>query len=595
MTGKPMPVMAAPSVPVASIAVLPFENLSSDKENAYFVSGMQDLILAKLADIGQLKVISRTSTMRYKSRPENLKKVAAELGVATIVEGSVQKQGKRVLINVQLIDTASDTHLWAETYQRTLDDIFGVEGEVAEKIAVALNAKLSSAQNAQLAAAPTTNKAAYDAFLRAEYLSNRGQRDYDTASWKAAIPLYREAIANDPGFALAYARLSWSESSLGWFGGAGLDVSQLNRQARADAEQALKLAPELAASHLALGFSEYYGKSNYAAAQKSFEAAMALRPNDVDALAACGYVQRRQGQFDAAIVKLTQALAHDPRNSQLAGEIGETSMMANHYVEAESSLRHALALDPDNVMAKVRYSNAILLGRGDVVRALAVVEGEDRDWKEMRSGLLFLQRRYREALALLESIPDTPENLSAPWGRSKELWQANLYRLTGDDVRARRLYARELPGIRQRLETLQGINLAATWLRIADAELGLGHTAAAMAAIDQARAIDTRFADHYFGPRDTEYGAELYAQARRPELAVPALSRALAAPGIGASYSPALLWLDPAWDPIRDDPGFQALLQKYSADEPAVTYDNPPASSLGATPSSNPSPPKPSP
>jgi TolB-like protein len=214
----------APAIPTRSIAVLPFENLSGDKDNAYFAGGIQDLVLTKLADIGSLKVISRTSTEKYKSRPDNLKQVAAELGVATILEGSVQKQGDQVLINVQLIDAKTDSHIWAKAYTKTLTNVFGVEGEVAEAIATSLNAKLTPVQSKDLAAAPTTNRAAYDAFLRAEYLANRGSIDYGTGAGlsdlKAAIPLYREAVQADPGFALAWARLSYSESQLAWEGGA---------------------------------------------------------------------------------------------------------------------------------------------------------------------------------------------------------------------------------------------------------------------------------------------------------------------------------------------------------------------------------------
>jgi TolB-like protein len=204
----------AQPVPAKSIAVLPFENLNVDQKDAYFVAGMQDLILTKLADIGDLKVISRTSTEKYKSHPDNLKTIGEQLGVATILEGSVQKAGNEVLVNVQLIDTRSDSHIWAQSYQRTLDNIFGVEGDVAEKIATALNTRLSGTEAASLAAVPTHNQAAMDLFLRAEFLANKGSTNYDSSKFRPAIPLYRQAIERDPGFALAYARVSWVESAL---------------------------------------------------------------------------------------------------------------------------------------------------------------------------------------------------------------------------------------------------------------------------------------------------------------------------------------------------------------------------------------------
>src|SRR5690348_12494502 len=238
-------VSAAP-IPAKSIAVLPFENLSNDKDNDYFAAGMQDLILTKLADIGDLKVIARTSTAKYASHPDDLKIVGRQLGVASILEGSVQKQGKQVLINVQLIDAGSDSHLWAQDYTRTLDNVFGVEGEVAEKIAAALDAKLSSAETANLVAVPTRNEAAYDLFLRAEYKTNQAELGGGSPLFlAAAIPLYRQAIEKDPSFALAYARLSYAESYFTYEGAGGQDAAQLNERARGDAEQALKLAPDL--------------------------------------------------------------------------------------------------------------------------------------------------------------------------------------------------------------------------------------------------------------------------------------------------------------------------------------------------------------
>ncbi len=296
-SAEPAAAATTPSadIPDKSIAVLPFENLSDDKSNAYFVAGMQDLILTKLAGISDLKVISRTSTEKYAVHPDDLKAIGQQLGVATILEGSVQRAGNQVLINVQLLDTRSDRHLWAQDYTRTLNNLFGVEGDVAQKVADALKARLSSAETASLAAVPTTNQAALDLFLHAEYQANRGKVDSDTTSLKAALPLYRQAIALDSRFALALARLSYVESELAWLnGGGGLDVKQLIAQARADADRAVELAPNSAVTHLAIGYSEYYGRGDYAGARKAFDAALALRPNDADALTARGYVERRK-------------------------------------------------------------------------------------------------------------------------------------------------------------------------------------------------------------------------------------------------------------------------------------------------------------
>ncbi|MGH8307308.1 MAG: tetratricopeptide repeat protein [Gammaproteobacteria bacterium] len=556
------------AIPAKSIAVLPFENLSADKNNDYFVAGMQDLILTKLADIGDLKVISRTSTMLYKSHPEDLKNVGRQLGVATLLEGSVQKAGDQVLVNVQLIDARTDSHIWAQSYTRTLDNVFGVEGEVAEQIATALNAKLSPAETATLAAVPTQNRAAYDLFLRAEYQDNKGLINYDTASWKAAIPLYRQAVEQDPNFALAWARLSYNESELAWFGGGGLDVKQLNQQARVDAERALQLQPNLSAAHLAIGYSEYWGRGDYNTALQAFATALALKPNDADTLAAQAFVERRQGHFDAAIASFQKALTLDPRNSALAFELGLTYLNASRYADAENAFQHALALDPDNRNAKSNYSNAILLSTGDIPRALTAAQGDDPVLKGTRVTLLTDQRKYREAIALLDSIPDTPDNF--PFGGAKAQQQADLYRLMGDVTHARPLYAQALPIASAQLAVQQGINLTAVWQAIADDELGLDHVAEGLDAVGKAQAIDDKSSDQTYGPRDMVLNAQLYATAHRPDLAVPLLTKALASPGIGWFYSPVLLWLDPTWDPIRSDPGFQALLKKYASDKPQI-------------------------
>lgn len=574
---QPQQQVAVVQVPAKSIAVLPFENLSADKNNEYFVAGMQDLILTKLADIGDLKVIARTSTAQYASHPGNLSQIGEQLGVATLLEGSVQKVGDQVLINVQLIDTETDAHIWAESYQRTLDNVFGVEGDVAQQIATALQAKLSPAQSAALAAVPTQNRIAYDLFLRAEYQANKGLLNYDTASWKVATLLYRQAVQQAPDFALAWARLSYNESILAWFGGSGENIKKLKQQARADAERALQLQPDLAAAQIALGYNEYFGREDYASALKAFAAALKLKPNDADALAAQGYVQRRMGNFDAAIASLQEALTLDPRNSVLTLELGVTFMDINRFSDAENAFQRALALDPTNRNAKVYYSKAILFNTGDIPRALTAVQEDDPALKLQRVIMLTYQRKYRDALVLLDSIPDTPDNFGGI-SSSKAQVEADLYRLMGDKARAQVLYAQSLSADREQLGVQQGINLALVWWSIADDELGLGHTAEGLHALAKAQAIINKSRDQVYGPSLTARNAAFYAEARRADLAVPLLVKALASPGLGNDYSPVLLWLDPLWDPIRHDPRFQALLQQYAKYKPAVTYDTAPAS-----------------
>ena len=557
------------AIPAKSIAVLPFENLSGDKDNAYFADGMQDLILTKLADIGELKVISRTSTMKYASHPDDLKTIAQQLGVATILEGSVQKAGNQVLINVQLIDAKTDEHIWADSYTRTLDNVFGVEGEVAGQIATALKAKLSPAETQSLATTLSHDPAANDLFLRAEYFCNKGTMNFDAALMKQAIALYRQAIAKAPDFALARAKLSYAESGLVYLGGGGEDIQQLNTDARAQAEQALALAPELVEAHLAIGYNALIGRSDYPAALTAFDTALKLRPNDADALSGRGNVLAFQGHYAEALTAFLQALASDPRNSDLARVVGESYQDVGRYTEAEAAYQHALALDPNNTEAQSRYPQAILLASGDVAAALTAVQGNGAQSQQWRVRLLMYQRKYQEALALLASIPDTPDNVAMS---GKTLQQANLYRLSGDAAHARPLYEQALPLLRTRLKSAAGSDMtqAEIWASIASAELGLGHTAAALTAMAQSQALTDRFPNITYRLEMMPYYAGFYAEAGRPDLAVPLLDKALATPGIGDSYSPVMLWIDPAWDPIRHDPRFQALLNQYAKYKPAV-------------------------
>ncbi len=558
------------STPAKSIAVLPFENLSSDKDNAYFSDGMQDLILTKLADIGQLKVISRTSTMKYASHPEDLKTIAQQLGVATILEGSVQKAGNQVLINVQLIDAHTDSNIWADSYTRTLDNIFGVEGEVAQKIADALKAKLSPVESAQLAALPTTNQAAYDLFLRAEYQAHKGNLNYDTDEFHAAIPLYRQAIQKDPNFALAYAQLSFAESGVVWFGSGEDDVKPLVADSLAQAEKALALQPRLVAGYLALGYNAYWGRQDYPAALKAFAAALKLRPNDADAFAATGYVLRRQGRFDEAIAAMRRALVLDPRDSHVADNLGETCAAVGRTAEAAQFYERAMALDPDSYQARGDYSGLILASSGDVARALKMAQGDAPLLQLERVQLLTYQRKYRDALALLADIPDAADAFNYQSG-PKALWQASLHRLMGDDAQARPLYARALSESRARIARLTGNadKLGFVWNHVGAAELGLGKLDDALAAAAKSQALSTQSGDRFFALGVTQLNAALYAQAGRADLALPLLAKALASPGIGTFHSPVTLGFDPAWDPIRHDPRFQALLKKYARYKPA--------------------------
>ena len=333
------PAAAASAIPEKSVAVLPFENLSEAKDNAYFVDGMQDEILTRLAKISALKVISRTSTRRYASRPDNLREIAKQLGVATILEGSVQRVGGAVRVNVQLIDARKDRHIWAETYDRDVADIFAVESEVAQAVADALKAQLLPAESAHIAHVPTENPQAYDHFLKGEYFLNQlfwtNAKDPGEVARQAQVS-YESAIAADPDFALAYAQLSFLKSVVYWF---GIDPSpDAIAAARAAAMRALALQPELPEAHLAMGYVHYWGHRDYAAALAEFAIARASLPNDADVLKAMARVHRRQGNLLQAIPEFEQATTLDPRDTDLAREIGVTLACLRRYAPGRCGL-----------------------------------------------------------------------------------------------------------------------------------------------------------------------------------------------------------------------------------------------------------------
>src|SRR5882672_11098181 len=289
-------------IPQKSIAVLPFENLSDDKNAAYFADGIQDEILTKLASIADLKVISRTSTARYKSKPEDLKTVSQQLGVATVLEGSVQKAADKVRVNVQLIDARADSHLWAKTYDRDMKDVFAIQTEVAEEIADSLQAKLSPAEANTVASAPTKDTQAYDLFLKGEFEQRVAISNFRPESFDQAARWYREAIARDPNFALAIAQLAICRLRQHWLTDP-LSESEL-AEAGQLAKQAVTLAPDLPEAHVAVGLFHYYGFREYEPALIEFQRALELRPNYSLALQFIAFVHRRQGKWDRAVDEL---------------------------------------------------------------------------------------------------------------------------------------------------------------------------------------------------------------------------------------------------------------------------------------------------
>jgi TolB-like protein/class 3 adenylate cyclase len=360
---------SATAIPDKSIAVLPFDNLSSDKENAFFAQGIQDEIITTLSKISGLRVISRTSTARYGSKPENLPEIAHELRVANVLEGSVQKSGDRVHINVQLIQAETDAHLWAQSYDRQLTDIFSVEGEVAKKIADSLSATLSPQEKARVETKPTENADAYVLYLRARQYQTRP--DNFLQDFLSAAELYQQAITIDRNFALAHARLSAVTSQIyHWF-----EPTEANRQkANTEAMESLRLQPNLGEGHLALGLYFYYEEADYEGALRELDLAAQALPNDGDVGLYIAAVQRRRGHWAEAIAAYEHALAIDPRNQITLYDASQTYFGLRDWQNALRGLDRVLELAPDSVNVKIQRGYTEFFWKGNTAPIKAALE-----------------------------------------------------------------------------------------------------------------------------------------------------------------------------------------------------------------------------
>src|SRR5436305_4967705 len=323
-----------------SIAVLPFQNLSDDPQNAYFADGIQDDVLTSLSKIGDLRVISRTSVMQYRDKAANVRDIGKALGVSNVLEGSVRRAGNKVRVNVQLIDANSDEHVWANDYDRDVTDVFAIQSDLAQKIAEALQAKLSTGEKSMMERKPTENGEAYLAFVQAHNLSCAFE---DLEKLKQSEQLYARAIELDPNFALAIARYSQLES---WFLHDIDRTPERRDKARTLAERALQLQPDLPEAHLALGFSYYYGDNNYDAALREFEIAQRGLPNESEVYLAIGAIQRRQGKWAESTGNLETAVSLNPKDTWPLQNLAFNYQMIRDFRKANQTVDHALALRP---------------------------------------------------------------------------------------------------------------------------------------------------------------------------------------------------------------------------------------------------------
>ena len=553
-----------------SIAVLPFENLSEEKANAYFAEGIQAEILTKLATVHDLKVISRTSTAKYKSKPDNLKTVAQELGVSTVLEGAVQRAGGKVRVNVQLIDARADTHLWAKTYDRDLKDVLAVESEVSQEIADALQAKLSPSESHALASAGTRDPEAYDLFLRGEYEFHQAESILASDAYDRADAFYRQALARDPNFAQAAAELARNRLLRHWYISA-LTAAELE-EVKSLIDRALTLAPNSPEAHLALGLFFYYGHRQYEKALAEFNRTLELQPNNALARQYSAWVYRRRGEWERSLADARQAEELDPRDPSNPANIGITYGILRQWKDAESAELRALAIDPHNTFAAASLLTIRVNGTGDVDSARRAFDGFLEDTKNrlfsqgaagygaggdvvavlgMPVYLDVIKRRFTDALQALEKRTNKNDPLQQLFPR------VVLPLLAGQTEAAKSAGEAALPLLEARLRERPDDTLAMrelSWVYLA-----LGRNADALRLSREAADAISIEKDASYGPIFQNGLAQIEARAGAPEDAIKRLRRLLSIPA-GHVASIARLKIDPVWDPIRDRPDFQQLL-----------------------------------
>jgi len=551
-------------VPEKSIAVLPFENRSEEKANAYFADGIQDEILTRLAKISDLKVISRTSTQHYKSTPANLREIAKQLGVAHIVEGSVQRSGNAVRVNVQLIKASTDTHIWADTFDRKLTDIFSVESDIAKTIADQLQAKLTGAEEQIISAKPTNNIEAYDAYLRGLAYT---LKTFPTSSNALHAQKYlKEAVALDPKFALGWALLSIVDSRA--YRTQGLQpTAVLREEARQAAEMALMLQPNLGEAVLAKGSYYYYCLRDYDSAVHYFEQARQLLPNSSRIPESLAYVTRRRGEWNRSEAYFNEAERLDPRNAYLISQHATTDICFRRFPEALRKFDQVLDIAPDD-LDTLRQKAAVAQAQGDLARAAALLSplhpaADNSNAVETQVYQAILERRPAQMIDRLKQILAKADPASGYFNGELRFWLGWAQEVAGDRTAAEETWRQA----RSELEPFLKEQPENSFL-IADLALtnmALDNKAAALALSEQAMAANPIEEDALTGPFLIEIFARVAARLGDSDRATTALQKLLSTPYVGrltgnVPLTPELLRLDPMFDPIRNDPRFQKLV-----------------------------------
>jgi serine/threonine-protein kinase len=550
-----------------SIAVLPFQNMSTESAHSFFAGGLHDELLTQLAKVAGLKVISRTSVMGYKDTTKPLKVIGQELGVKTIVEGSVQVLGGRLRVNVQLIDAATDEHLWAERYDRTLDDAFAIQSDMAQQVVAAVGAALGADERREIAAAPTEDPEAYHLYIQGD--SYRQRPGFQRQNFEVAQQLYERALARDPKFALAHAALSETHGHL-YFQRFDPTAGRAARQ-REEAQKALCLAPDLPQAHAAMGRVYYWGEQDYGKALQEFEIALRGMPNDAELWNTIGAVHRRLGDWDAVRAAFDRAVQLNPRSADVLGALGGmTFTFLRQYSEALRAYDRSIALTSgwaDSWAWDKAWALVLWKGDLDALKSFLAHVHTDEELgglgtaRRTRAELLLLERRAEALLELVRNAPDaafrgqmfyTPTSLYSAWGHELR-----------DDVGAAQT---EYGAALDLLDSASG-EFADDW-RIHDARglalAGLGRSHDALSEVQWLRGTHTYRFDAFSGPEIRARIALILVRAGESEGGLDEIERDLAGPGW---LSAPLLRLDPRWDPVREHPRFKALLVKYADPE----------------------------
>ncbi len=554
-----------------SIAVLPFENFSEDKENAYFADGIQDDILTNLAKIGDLKVISRTSVMAYRNKPESLQKIGKALGVSAILEGSVRKIGNRVRINVQLINAENDQHIWAEDYDRELTDVFAIQTDLAQKIAEELNAHLSPDEKERMLRKPTENGEAYLAFVEAHNLQASLE---DEEKLKQAVQLYERALQLDPKFGVAAANLSILHS---WIYHTFAPTEKERSLARQFAERALALPGDLPEAHLARGYFLYYGEKDYEGALRELSIAQRGLPNDSEVRLVIGAIQRRQGKWKESTANLEKAVSLNPNDPWPLQNLFFNYQMQRDFAAANRVLDRALALNPDSFSLHSLKAQIAIAERGDFsvaekgfaeleektrtgtgLGAKASVPGMAANLVQARANVSLLERKYPEVIAAISRLPKEKVMVWPHGLPGLRIFEGIAYQKMGQSEKARAAFMMAKEAAQAALQETP--NDSGGRAELASALAFLGEKEAAIAEAQRAVALRPVSADAFEGPGIAENLAQVYAVTGENARAIATLDGLLSRPG---NLTVEYLRIDPVWDGLRNDPAFQQLLVKY--------------------------------